>query len=39
MSIGTFANHGCDVVCDWQAILLEETGKYYYWNKLTCETT
>jgi hypothetical protein len=26
-------------VCDWQAILLEETGEYYYWNKLTGETT
>ncbi|CAM6037237.1 unnamed protein product [Sphagnum compactum] len=38
-SIGTVADHGCDVVCDWQAILLEETGEYYYWNKLTGETT
>ncbi|CAM6047128.1 unnamed protein product [Sphagnum compactum] len=37
--IGTVANHGCDVVCDWQAILLDETGEYYYWNKLTGETT
>jgi hypothetical protein len=37
-SIGTVADHGCDV-CDWQAILLEETGEYYYWNKLTGETT
>jgi hypothetical protein len=37
--IGTVADHGCDVVCDWQAILLEETGEYYYWNKLTGETT
>jgi len=37
--IGTVADHGCDAVCDWQAILLEETGEYYYWNKLTGETT
>jgi hypothetical protein len=39
MSIGIVADHGYDVVCDWQAILLEEIGKYYYWNKVTSETT
>ncbi len=38
-SIGIVTDHGFDVVCDWQAILLEETGKYYYWNKFTNETT
>jgi hypothetical protein len=38
-SIGIVADHGFDVVCDWEAILLEKTRKYYYWNKLTGETT
>ncbi len=38
-SIGIVVDYGFDVVCDWQAILLEEIGKYYYWNKLTSETT
>jgi hypothetical protein len=39
MSIGTVADRGYDVVCDYQAILLEDTRKYYYWNKLNGETT
>lgn len=28
-----------DTVCEWEAVLYKESGEYYYWNKVTGETT
>lgn len=28
-----------EILCEWQAVLHKETSEYYYWNKVTGETT
>lgn len=28
-----------DIICEWEAVLYKESGEYYYWNKVTGETT